>query len=39
MDRHGITPIVEERCIFGTLHEALLTVGIEKPDAHVKHAP
>jgi MFS superfamily sulfate permease-like transporter len=39
MDRHGITPIVEERCIFGTLHEALLTAGIEKPDAHVKHAP
>jgi high affinity sulfate transporter 1 len=38
MDRHGITPIVEERCIFGTLHEALLAAGIEKPHAHVKHA-
>jgi sulfate permease, SulP family len=38
MDRHGITPIVEERRIFGTLHEALLAAGIEKPHAHVKHA-
>ncbi|MEW9583443.1 SulP family inorganic anion transporter [Paraburkholderia sp. DGU8] len=38
MDRHGITPIVEERCIFGTLHEALFAAGIEKPHEHVKHA-
>jgi sulfate permease, SulP family len=36
MDRHGITPIVEERCIFGTLHEALRMAGVEKPDAQVK---
>jgi MFS superfamily sulfate permease-like transporter len=37
MDRHGITPIVEERCIFGTLHEALRMAGVETPDAHVKN--
>jgi SulP family sulfate permease len=36
MDRHGITPIVETRCIFGTMHEALRAAGIEKPHAHVK---
>jgi MFS superfamily sulfate permease-like transporter len=39
MDRHGITPIVEERCIFSTLHEALRSAGVEEPGAHVKHAP
>jgi high affinity sulfate transporter 1 len=39
MDRHGITPIVEERCIFGTLHEALRAVGVGKPDARAKHEP
>ncbi|PRX33158.1 high affinity sulfate transporter 1 [Paraburkholderia sp. BL18I3N2] len=38
MDRHGITPIVEEGCIFNTLHEALRTAGVEKPDRHVKEA-
>ncbi|MFM0552119.1 SulP family inorganic anion transporter [Paraburkholderia sediminicola] len=38
MDRHGITPIVEETCIFNTLHEALRTAGVEKPDRHVKEA-
>ncbi|MFT4068427.1 SulP family inorganic anion transporter [Paraburkholderia sp.] len=38
MERHGITPIVEERCIFGTLHEALLAVGVEKPHEQVKGA-
>jgi high affinity sulfate transporter 1 len=38
MDRHGITPIVEEGCIFNTLHEALRTAGVEKPDQHVKEA-
>ncbi|WP_144148634.1 SulP family inorganic anion transporter [Paraburkholderia sp. BCC1884] len=38
MDRHGITAIVEERCIFSTLHEALTTAGVEKPDQHVKAA-
>jgi high affinity sulfate transporter 1 len=36
MDRHGITPIVEERCIFSTLHEALRMAGVEKPDAKMK---
>jgi sulfate permease, SulP family len=36
MDRHGITPIVEERCIFGTLHEALRMAGVEKPDGQLK---
>ncbi|OLL28927.1 sodium-independent anion transporter [Burkholderia sp. SRS-W-2-2016] len=39
MDRHGITPIIEERCIFGTLHEALRTAGVEKPHEQVKGAP
>jgi high affinity sulfate transporter 1 len=39
MDRHGITPIVEERCIFSTLHEALLAAGVEKPHEQVKGAP
>ncbi|APA87360.1 SulP family inorganic anion transporter [Paraburkholderia sprentiae WSM5005] len=39
MDRHGITPIVEERCIFGTLHEALSMAGVEKPHEQVKGAP
>jgi MFS superfamily sulfate permease-like transporter len=39
MDRHGITPIVEERCIFGTLHEALTMAGVEKPHEQVKGAP
>ncbi|ACD20216.1 SulP family inorganic anion transporter [Paraburkholderia phytofirmans] len=38
MDRHGITPIVGEGCIFNTLHEALRTAGVEKPDRHVKEA-
>jgi hypothetical protein len=37
MDRHGITPLVEARCIFATLHEALRAAGVEKPDAQVKH--
>jgi high affinity sulfate transporter 1 len=36
MDRHGITPIVEERCIFSTLHEALGMAGVEKPEAKMK---
>ncbi|SDR24991.1 high affinity sulphate transporter 1 [Paraburkholderia fungorum] len=36
MDRHGITPIVEERCIFSTLHEALKMAGVEKPEAQIK---
>ncbi|HEX7908472.1 MAG TPA: SulP family inorganic anion transporter [Paraburkholderia sp.] len=36
MDRHGITPVVEESGIFGTLHEALRTAGVEQPDRHVK---
>jgi hypothetical protein len=36
MDRHGITPVVETRCIFSTLHEALRTAGVEQPGAHVK---
>ena len=39
MDRHGITPIVEERCIFGTLHEALMMAGVEKPHEQVAGAP
>jgi len=39
MDRHGITPIVEARCIFSTLHEALLAAGVEKPHEQVKGAP
>jgi hypothetical protein len=39
MDRHGITPIVEERCIFGTLHEALTMAGVAKPHEQVKGAP
>ncbi|MCC8394670.1 SulP family inorganic anion transporter [Paraburkholderia sp. MMS20-SJTR3] len=39
MDRHGITPVIEERCIFGTLHEALRTAGVEKPHEQVKGAP
>ncbi|QQC67219.1 SulP family inorganic anion transporter [Paraburkholderia ginsengisoli] len=39
MDRHGITPLVEERCIFGTLHEALRSAGVEKPHEQVKGAP
>lgn len=38
MDRHGITPIVEERCIFSTLHEALTNAGVEKPERHIKPA-
>jgi SulP family sulfate permease len=38
MDRHGITPIVEARCIFSTLHEALRTAGVEQPGKHVKEA-
>jgi high affinity sulfate transporter 1 len=37
MDRHGITPIVEARCIFATLHEALRAAGVEKPDDQVRH--
>jgi sulfate permease, SulP family len=36
MDRHGITPIVEERCIFSTLHEALSMAGVEKPVGPVR---
>jgi SulP family sulfate permease len=39
MDRHGITPIVEARCIFSTLHEALRMAGVDKPDDQVKGAP
>jgi SulP family sulfate permease len=39
MDRHGITPIVEARCIFSTLHEALRMAGVDKPDEQVKGAP
>jgi hypothetical protein len=39
MDRHGITPVVETRCIFSTLHEALRMAGVEQPGAHVKDAP
>ncbi|WP_205988528.1 SulP family inorganic anion transporter [Paraburkholderia sp. Ac-20336] len=39
MDRHGITPIVEERCIFGTLHEALLMAGVVNPHEQIKGAP
>jgi sulfate permease, SulP family len=39
MDRHGITPIVESRCIFSTLHEALLAAGVEQPHERVKGAP
>jgi high affinity sulfate transporter 1 len=39
MDRHGITSIVEARCIFGTLHEALLAAGVEKPHEQMKGAP
>ncbi|ALE57460.1 SulP family inorganic anion transporter [Paraburkholderia sp. RL17-368-BIF-A] len=31
MDRHGITPIVDASCIFGTLHEALRAAGVEEP--------
>ena len=38
MDRHGITPIVGAGCIFGTLHEALRSAGVEKPHKHVKDA-
>lgn len=38
MDRHGITPIVGASCIFGTLHEALRSAGVEKPHKHVKDA-
>jgi high affinity sulfate transporter 1 len=38
MDRHGITPIIDASCIFNTLHEALHTAGVEKPDLHVKEA-
>ncbi|WGS53822.1 SulP family inorganic anion transporter [Paraburkholderia sp. D15] len=38
MDRHGITPIIDTSCIFGTLHEALRAAGVEKPDRHVKEA-
>ncbi|HZZ06641.1 SulP family inorganic anion transporter [Paraburkholderia sp.] len=38
MDRHGITPIVETRCIFSTLHEALRAAGVEQPGQHVKEA-
>ncbi|MEZ0603672.1 SulP family inorganic anion transporter [Paraburkholderia sp. IW21] len=38
MDRHGITPIVETRCIFNTLHEALRAAGVEQPGKHVKEA-
>ncbi|WP_118178451.1 SulP family inorganic anion transporter [Paraburkholderia phosphatilytica] len=33
MDRHGITPIVGASCVFGTLHEALESVGVN-PVAH-----
>ena len=38
MDRHGITPIVGASCIFGTLHEALRSAGVEEPHKHVKDA-
>ncbi|MET3228245.1 UNVERIFIED_ORG: high affinity sulfate transporter 1 [Burkholderia sp. 1263] len=38
MDRHGITPIVGASCIFGTLHEALRSAGVEKPHKRVKDA-
>ncbi|CAB3674880.1 SulP family inorganic anion transporter [Paraburkholderia rhynchosiae] len=33
MDRHGITPIIDSSCIFGTLHEALRAAGVEQPMA------
>jgi hypothetical protein len=33
MDRHGITPIIDESCIFGTLHEALRAAGVDQPVA------
>lgn len=36
MDRHGITPVIDTSCIFSTLHEALRSAGVEKPDLHVK---
>jgi sulfate permease, SulP family len=35
MDRHGLTQIIKASCIFGTLHEALASVGIA-PDARVQ---
>ncbi len=38
MDRHGITPVIDTSCIFSTLHEALRSAGVEKPDVHVKEA-
>ncbi|PQV49803.1 SulP family inorganic anion transporter [Paraburkholderia sp. BL21I4N1] len=38
MDRHGITPVIDTSCIFSTLHEALRSAGVEKPDLHVKEA-
>jgi high affinity sulfate transporter 1 len=33
MDRHGITPIIDGSCIFGTLHEALRAAGVDQPAA------
>jgi high affinity sulfate transporter 1 len=33
MDRHGITPIIDSSCIFGTLHEALRAAGVDQPEA------
>ncbi|MFM0592522.1 MULTISPECIES: SulP family inorganic anion transporter [Paraburkholderia] len=38
MDRHGITPVIDTSCIFSTLHEALRSAGVDKPDLHVKEA-
>lgn len=35
MDRHGITPIVDAACIFSTLHQALESAGVHKPEERV----